>query len=81
MKTLHPTLDELTRIGYGFEAGQEHVEFCVECLETLRRLRLERDGLVRARSVPALRGAVASFLSRVLPNRAPRTTADRSPSP
>ena len=69
MKTLHPTLDELTRIGYGFEPSPEHVEFCVECLETLRRLRLERDGLAGARSVPAPRGAVASFLSRMLPNR------------
>ena len=43
MLPLHPTLDELSRIGYGLESSPEHVGFCIECLETLKRLRLERD--------------------------------------
>jgi len=69
MKMLHPTLEELTRIGYGVDPSPEHVEFCVECLETLRRVRLERDVFARTSSVPAPRNGVTALLSRLLPNR------------
>jgi hypothetical protein len=69
MKTVHPTLEELSRIGYGFEPSPEHVEYCVECLETLRRLRLERDVLVRGSSASGSRNAVSAFLSRLILHR------------
>jgi hypothetical protein len=66
MKTLHPTLHELTRIGYGFDPSPEHVEYCVECLETLRRLRLEREQL-REKPSQVDRGAPLSrFVRRFL---------------
>jgi hypothetical protein len=65
MKTLHPTLEELSRIGYGFEPSPEHVEYCVECLETLRRLRLERDVLARGSSATAPRNGVTALVSRL----------------
>ncbi len=65
MKTVHPTLEELSRIGYGFEPSPEHVEFCVECLETLRRLRLERDVLVRGSSESAPRNRVTTLVARL----------------
>ena len=65
MKTVHPTLEELSRISYGFEPSPEHVEYCVECLETLRRLRLERDVLVRGSSASAPRDGVAALVSRL----------------
>ena len=65
MKTLHPTLEQLSRIGYGFEPSPEHVEFCVECLETLRRLRLERDTLARGSLASAPRNGVSALVSRL----------------
>jgi hypothetical protein len=65
MKTLHPTVEELSRIGYGFEPSPEHVEYCVECLETLRRVRLERDILARGSSASAPRNGVSKLDSRL----------------
>ena len=61
MKTLHPTLEELSRIGYGFEPSPEHVEYCVECLETLRRLRLEREQFRQTPSTPKRAGFFSLF--------------------
>jgi hypothetical protein len=65
MKTVHATLEELSRIGYGFEPSPEHVEYCAECLETLRRLRLERDVLARGSSPLAPRNAATALVARL----------------
>ena len=66
---LHPSLQALTRAAYGLESSSEHVEFCVECLETLRRLRGERDQLSRKPSLPGRQNGVTAFFARLLPNR------------
>jgi hypothetical protein len=65
MNMLHPSLDELTRTAYGLDPQPEHVEFCVECLEMLRRLRGERRALRCSPSVPAPRSALASLVARL----------------
>jgi hypothetical protein len=66
MHPLHPTLDELSRIGYGFESSPDHVGFCVECLETLRRLRRERDQLRQKPSAPGRRDFFGRLFRRIL---------------
>jgi len=63
---LHASLDELTRAVRGLAPAPDHVELCADCLETVDRLREERDLFRRPPSPPPTPFRFRDFIRSLL---------------
>jgi hypothetical protein len=66
---LHSSLEELTRAVRGLAPAPDHVELCADCLETVDRLREERNLFLRLPAPPPAGFSLRGLLRRLFGKR------------